>query len=165
MDVRTFPGPFLSLPICSLYRASSPSSFLIFTSMDAMRVSVWGGHPAALTRRPRAAVAESETTDRRDGVLQRRARLLAGRGAKDAVHGVAGSSGGGIDERWVAGGAAEQWWYAVRWEDVHISAYRRSGILNCDALVALQLWHALWFKAKAQQSMARAWAKLELRSL
>ena len=38
---RTLPGPFRSLLICSLYRASSPSSFLIFTSIEAMRVSVW----------------------------------------------------------------------------------------------------------------------------
>ncbi len=37
---RTLPGPFRNLLICSLYRASSPSSFLIFTSMDAIRVSV-----------------------------------------------------------------------------------------------------------------------------
>lgn len=37
---RTLPGPFRSLPICSLYRASSPSSFLIFTSIEPIRASV-----------------------------------------------------------------------------------------------------------------------------
>ena len=37
---RTLPGPFRSLLICSLYRASSPSSFLILTSIEAIRLSV-----------------------------------------------------------------------------------------------------------------------------
>lgn len=37
---RTLPGPGRSLLIWSLYRASSPSSFLIFTSIEPTRASV-----------------------------------------------------------------------------------------------------------------------------
>jgi len=38
---RTFPGLFRSLLICSLCRASSPSSFRILTSIEPIRVSVY----------------------------------------------------------------------------------------------------------------------------
>jgi hypothetical protein len=37
---QTFPGPFRSLDICSLYRPSSPSSFFIFTSIEDILTSV-----------------------------------------------------------------------------------------------------------------------------
>ena len=41
MTTHAFPGPFLNLPICSLYLASSPSSLRILTSIEDIRASVW----------------------------------------------------------------------------------------------------------------------------
>ena len=64
-STRTFPGPFLSFDICSLYRASSPSSLRILTSMEDTRASVC---PLVMD----VLISGLGGADRCYGILQRR---------------------------------------------------------------------------------------------